>query len=524
VLSPISYNATYVIRVVREWDAHAGSTRPIGTTLQVRRIDNPLLDTQPHDAVGKDTPDEVTEELPAVLGAETTDVPRRSKRRRNVIILAAVVVLAAGAGIGIWLGTSGSPGSGLVTTTQIVTATTGTMKQTVSASGTVEPTSEANLTFGVSGKVTAVDVSVGQAVTAGQVLATVDSSALQATVDSAQATLTSAQAKLSSDESSGASTSQILSDKASVTSAQSQLTSAQTNLADASLTSTIAGTVASVDLSVGQQVSGSGGSSATASSGSGSPSGSGGTGSSPSSSTTSSGSGSSSAQIVVVSTASYKVSATVDDTQVGQVKQGDQATINLSSSSSSSGAGGFFAALFGGSNSSKNSGSSNSSSSGSSTTYYGTVSSVGLVATSSTGVASFPVTVAVTGTPNGLYAGSSATLTITVKVLSTVVEVPTGAISYSGGKAQVTAVTGGSRVTRSVTTGQVSTGETQITSGLKAGDKVVEQVVTFEGGSGGRSLLGNSSNRSSGFPSGGSFPAGGSFPRGGGFPGGNASG
>lgn len=487
--------------------------------MQVRRIDNPLTDTQPNDVVGQEDPDDVTEEVPAVVGAEIADPPRRSKRRRNVIILVAVVVLAAGAGVGIWLGTSGSSGSGLVTTTETVTATTGTMKQTVSASGTVEPSSEADLNFGVSGKVTAVDVSVGQSVTAGQVLATVDSSALQASVDSAQATLTSAQAKLSTDESNGASTSQILSDQASVTSAQSSLTSAETDLADASLTSTIAGTVASVDLSVGQQVSGSGGgSSAAASSSSGSSSDFGGSTASSSTDSAGSGSSSSSSQVVVVSTDSYKVSATVDDTQVGQVKQGDQATIDLSSSSSSSGAGGFFAALLGGSSSSKSSSSSSSSTSGSSTTYYGTVSSVGLVASSSTGVASFPVTVAVTGTPSGLYAGSSATLTITVKELSTVVEVPTGAISYSGGKAQVTVVTGGNHVTRSVTTGQVSTGETQITSGLKAGDKVVEQVVTFQGASGSaRSLLGGSSTSgSSGFPSGG-IPSGGSFR--GGFPG-----
>ena len=138
-------------------------------------------------------------------------------------------------------------------------------------------------------------------------------------------------------------------------------------------------------------------------------------------------------------------------------------------------------------------------------------------------MASFPVTVAVTGTPSGLYAGSSATLTITVKELSTVVEVPTGAISYSGGKAQVTVVTGGHHVTRTVTTGQVSTGDTQITSGLHSGEKVLEQVVTFKAGSsGGRSLLGGSSSSgSSGLPSG--IPSGG-FPTGGGFPGGGSGG
>ncbi len=70
-------------------------------------------------------------------------------------------------------------------------------------------------------RVTAGDATVGQTVTAGQVPATVQPTALQDRVDAAQASLTSAEAKLSSDESSGAATSQILSDKASVTSAQS---------------------------------------------------------------------------------------------------------------------------------------------------------------------------------------------------------------------------------------------------------------------------------------------------------------
>jgi hypothetical protein len=226
-------------------------------------------------------------------------------------------------------------------------------------------------------------------------------------------------------------------------------------------------------------------------------------------------SSSSSAQIVVVSP-TYKVSATVNDVEIGQVKNGDQATFTLSSSSSSSGLGGL-AALFGGAAPTSSSKSSSSSStSTSSTTYYGTVSTIGLIASSSSGVASFPVTVAVTGTPTGLYAGASATLNVVVKQLTTVVEVPTAAISYSSGKAQVTVVTGGRHLTRSVTTGQVSTGETQVTAGLKKGTKVVEQVVTFRAGTGGGSSIlgGSGSSRSGGFPS-GAIPSGGGFPTGG---------
>ena len=161
---------------------------------------------------------------------------------------------------------------------------------------------------------------------------------------------------------------------------------------------------------------------------------------------------------MVVSTNSYIVDTTVDDTQVGQIKVGDQVTIQAG---------------------------------GSTATVYGTVSSVGLVAQSSgsgaSSVASFPVVVAVTGTPSGLYAGTSATLTITTEQLNNVVEVPTSAISYSNGQATVTQVVAGSQKSVPVTTGAAASGETQITGGLKAGDVVMERVVKFNGTSSGGS-------------------------------------
>ena len=78
--------------------------------------------------------------------------------------------------------------------------TTGTIQQTVASSGTLEPASQANLNFAVSGTVTAVDVAAGQTVTAGQVLATVDTTALSDDLNAAQAQLTSAQDRLASDE------------------------------------------------------------------------------------------------------------------------------------------------------------------------------------------------------------------------------------------------------------------------------------------------------------------------------------
>jgi membrane fusion protein, macrolide-specific efflux system len=441
---------------------------------------------------------DVTAEIQVVDGDEEIPVNGTGHKRKWMLIGAAVIiVLAAATGLTLWLTGSSTP-TGLVVTTQVVKVTTGTIKQTVATSGTIEPASQASLNFAVSGTVDAVNVKAGQTVTTGQVLATVGTTALQADLDSAQAQLTSAEAHLSSDQSSGASTAQIDSDQAAVTSAESSLTSAQTDLSDASLTSTISGTVASVSLTVGQQVTASGGSgssSPSGSAGSSSPTGSTGA-SSPSSaasSAASSSSASSTAQIQVIGTNSYIVTTTVDDTEIGQVAVGDQATLTPT---------------------------------GSTTPAYGTVASIGLIATESSNVATFPVVIDVTGTPSGLYAGSTADVSIIVKQLNNVVEVPTAAINYSSsGQTTVTQVKAGKDVTTSVTLGQAASGETQITGGVTAGDQVVERVVKFTGVPGGGSRtggLGGFGGAGGGFGGTGRFPAGGFGAGGGGGGGGSA--
>jgi membrane fusion protein, macrolide-specific efflux system len=456
-------------------------------------------------------PVDVTEPLPLddenVLAPED---PSRWRRYRWPLVAAAVILIGAAVGLSLWLTSGSSTPAGLSITTVTTPVTTGTIQQTVTSSGTIEPASQANLNFAVSGLVTAVNVKAGQTVTAGQVLATVDTTALTEEVNAAQAQLTSAQDRLSSDESSDASTSQIDSDQSSVTSAESSLSTAQTNLNDASLTSTIAGTVASVDLTVGQQVSGTGsGSSTTGSGGTGSTglgtgnTGSGGTGSTSTGSTGST--GSSSGQIVVIGTNSYIINTSVDDTQIGQIADGDQADITLSGSGSSS--------------ATSAAGSSSSSGRSSSTSaIYGTVNSVSLVGSQSSDVTTFPVVIDVTGDPPGLYAGASADVGIIVKQLNNVTEVPTNAISYtSGGQATVTQVINGAHVVKDVTVGVAENGETQILGGVKAGDKVLERQVTFRapGGGTGAGLLGGSGART--FPAGGF--GGGGF-GGGGFGGG----
>jgi membrane fusion protein, macrolide-specific efflux system len=407
--------------------------------------------------------------------------------RRRVIITAAVVVVLAGAGIGAWAATRPAPAPAY----RLTSVTTGTLRQTLSSTGTIQPAQQENLNFAVSGQVTAVSATVGEQVSAGQTLATVNSASLAASVAEAQATVSSDAARVSADGTSSASSAQLAADQAAATAAQNQLTSAQNALAEANLTSPIAGTVVAVNLTQGQQVSGasgsgstggsggSGGSGAAGGSGGGAGGGAGGGGAaSASSSASSSSSTSSTAQVVVISTGAYLVNAGVDDTEVGQVKAGDQAVITPD---------------------------------GATTPVYGTVSSVAMLASGSSSVPTYPVTISVTGTPAGLHAGASATVSIIVKQLSNVLVVPTAAIHYTGGKPAVYEMSGGKQVSHSITTGMSSGAQTQVLTGLTEGTQVV-----IPGAPAGAGGAGGAGARTGGRGGAGGFGGGG----GGGFGGG----
>ena len=149
---------------------------------------------------------------------------------------------------------------------------------------------------------------------------------------------------------------------------------------------------------------------------------------------------------------------------------------------------------------------------------FGTVSSVGIVATTTSGVASFPVVVAVTGSPAGVYPGAGANLQIVYKQLSDVLLVPTLAINRTNGTTTVLVPNGGKQVRRTITTGASSGGQTQVLSGLTEGQQVLVAVPT---GTGTGTGAGGTSGRT-----GRQFGGGGTFPRGtgGGFGGGNGGG
>lgn len=355
-----------------------------------------------------------------------------------------MVVLAGGGGVAYALtrSSTGSPGA---QTSFTSTVTTGTVQSTVSSTGTIEPKRDEDLSFSVSGTVTSLAAQVGQKVSKGAVLATVGTTTLASAVSTATAAVAAAQQNL--DAASGET--QVAAAKAQLASAKTDLANAQDDLAAATLTAPFSGTVAAVSMAVGDVVGS-------------------GNGSNPNDS-----SGGSTDTITLISTDAWVVNANVGSADLAQLRKGMQAQITPS---------------------------------GGSDKVFGTVSSIGIVADTSSGsTATFPVVIAVTGSPTGLYAGGSADVSFIVKQLTNVLTVPTAAVSTVDGQTVVYRQVGGKRVKTVVTLGESLGASTVVTKGLKDGD-VVE--ITFSRPTGQRRSGGNGGDKGGGFqgpPPGGGF-------------------
>lgn len=391
----------------------------------------------------------------------------RSRRQLVAAILVAVLVLGAG---GWWLlGRADSATTGATTT---ATVSTGTFQQTVTGSGTIQPSKQAELAFDVSGRVTAVEVEAGDKVAAGDVLATLDTVSLDAALASAKAQREAAATTVANDGSESAV--QRAAHEAALASARADVAQAEDDLAAATLTAPFSGTVADVTIAVGDQAG------SSAASGSGTQAGAGGSGQGAVSATTTS---TSTAAVTLVKPSTFVVETDVAAADVTKVKKGMQAQITPADATEA---------------------------------IFGTVQEVGLVAeTSTSGTATFPVTVRITGTQKGLYAGTSAEVSIVVKQVEDVLTVPTQALTTTGGTTYVQKVDGSSTTRTAVTVGETYGMSTEITKGLAAGDTI--QVTTP-----GRTRTSGSSRsgqQEGGFPGGGAPPSGGGMPAGG-FPGG----
>ncbi|MCU1355288.1 MAG: secretion protein HlyD [Acidimicrobiales bacterium] len=429
----------------------------------------------------------------------------RQKLLKPWVIMPLAALLAFGGWFAFVRPADSTPSTTAGANQRTVVATKGPLAKTVTADGTVAAAETDDLNFTSAGTVTAVDVAAGQTVKKGQVLATLDSAALQAAVTNAESTVADAEATLSDDTAAAASDTQLQADQSAINSANDALDTAKQALDGAQLVATFDGTVAAVNIATGDELSssGTGGTGLTGSaSGSGQSastlgSSSTGAGTAPGgSSSSSSSSTTSTAQIQVISTGRFTVDLAVDSADVSNVKVGQVGAVTVSTNTATTsrfggfGGGGFAGGGFpGGGNA--NAGA-NGSTNGSTTTTtapaaptqgaQGLVTEVSKVADASSGVASYPVTVAFNDTSGDYNVGATVTVAITYAEVQNAIQVPTLAVTTTNGASTVTVSSNGKDETRTVTTGLTSGSMEQITSGLKEGETVV---LAFPGGLGG---------------------------------------
>lgn len=116
------------------------------------------------------------------------------KHRLRLPIAAAVVVVIGGAGA-----TYAVAGGEDAPRYRTVAATTSDVEQTLSSSGLVDAAARADLGFGTDGTIAKLKVAIGDVVKTGQVLATLDTTDLDAAVTEAESSLAKAVAQLASD-------------------------------------------------------------------------------------------------------------------------------------------------------------------------------------------------------------------------------------------------------------------------------------------------------------------------------------
>ena len=157
------------------------------------------------------------------------------------------------------------------------------------------------------------------------------------------------------------------------------------------------------------------------------------------------GGSSTSSAIVIFSPGSYDLTGTVSDSQVNLVAVGQTAEITPA---------------------------------GSTQAWLGKITSIAPAATVSSGVATFAVTAALTGTSSSLRPGTSASANIVINQVVHVLTVPTSAVHTTLAGSTVSVLVNGSPRTFSVVTGASDPTRTQIVSGLQLNQVVVIAVIT----------------------------------------------
>jgi multidrug efflux pump subunit AcrA (membrane-fusion protein) len=457
---------------------------------------------------------------------------------------------------------------------RVVTASEGVVQSTVSGSGNLQAASQLDLGFKTAGVVRRIDVTEGQHVTAGQLLAELDPRTAEVSLEQSRATLRSAEASLAQLEETGGETTSGTAAAGKSASATAATTSTATTPASTAPASTAPAHSAPAPGT--PATSPSSGSTTSTSSGAGSAA-----HGTPAASSeaakqspatreanlASARASVSSARLAVESAEQSVADTKLDAPQAGTIVSlsgevgetvsatGNSKSTTTPSSGSSGGSGAGGTGGAGGARASTSSASTSSSGGGTTSTAFAVLSdlsamqlvvplseseivhvhvgqpatvtvealegvklaarvaSVALLATSNSGVVSYDVTFQLDQMASGLRPGMSASAEVVVQQQEGV-NVPTSAIS--GGS--VTVLEGTRQVRRRVVTGLTGTSTTIIHSGLHAGERVVVPLASSSGATSVLSRLsrgGGLGGRGGGL--GGGLPlGGGAFLRGGG--------
>lgn len=331
------------------------------------------------------------------------------------------------------------------TTGRTARVTRGTVVSSVSAAGAAQSANSRSLSFGTSGTVDTVKVQVGDKVTKGQVLATLDDASARDSVTAAKAAL---------DAAAGADTS-TASGYSSYVSAKNTYNQAERQLAGTVLKAPFAGTIIAVNGTVGGSSSGSSSSSSSSTSSSSNSNNSNSSNSGSGNSSTGSSSSSSSSSTGFITLAQPKklqVKGTFTESDVTKIKKGQRASVT-------------FDALPG-------------------TSATGKVTEIDQTSTTANNVVQYGVTVTLSDVPSTVRIGATATVKVTTSQAQNALVVPTAAVRTAGGQSTVTVLRNGKKVTRTVQVGIKGDQGVEIKSGLNEGDQVVIAVATTGTGNG----------------------------------------
>ncbi|SFK94136.1 membrane fusion protein, macrolide-specific efflux system [Streptosporangium canum] len=356
-----------------------------------------------------------------------------STKRRALIVNGALgVLLLGGAGIA-YSSLGGAASSAADAAVRTVSAARSTVVASVSASGAVESARARSLGFGSSGTVEKIYVKVGDRVSKGQILARLDDTSAQESLDAAAAALDSAD----DDTSTAASYAQYVT-------ARNTYRAARRTVAGTVIKAPFGGTVTAVNGTVGGSSTASGSSAGTSQGGSGSGgSGSGGAGGSGAAA---SGSGGSGGFIELADTGKLQLVGSFTESDITKLKVGQKASIRFDALTGVTGA--------------------------------GKVTQIQPTAATSDNVVQYPVTISFTEVPDEVRLGQTATVEVVVEQAENVLAVSSTVISTAGGRSTVTVLRDGRQVPTQVEVGVKGDALTEIKSGLGEGDRIVRPAAT----------------------------------------------